>query len=614
MRAGALAAKGEVEFRVWSPFSKKVDVAVQTKRGDWTREPMQSKDDGFYGASVEVDSGTKYMYVLDGKKTRPDPISRYQPKGVMGPSEVVDPEAFPWTDQGWRGVDQKDLLIYEVHTGTYTKAGTFESIRPHLRHLREELGVTAIELMPVGQFPGDRNWGYDGVFIYAVQNSYGGPAGLKALVDDCHAHGMAVLLDVVYNHVGPEGNCLADYGPYFSYKYKTPWGPAMNFDDRGCDEVRRFVVDNARYWVTEYHLDGIRLDAVHGLFDFSPRHILTEIGDAIRAHESALHRRIHVIAESDLNDPRMVSSKAVGGYGLAAQWSDDFHHAVHSYLTGERQRYYEDFGDLADIEKAIRDGFVYDGRYSKFRGRTHGAPSVGLQGEKFVICIQNHDQVGNRHDGARLSTLLGPSAVRAAIGLLLLAPNIPLIFMGEEFGEVAPFYYFTSHRDPKLAQAVREGRRKEFPGGPLVDPQDRRTFERSKVNHALLKKGQNAEIFRYYMTLIAMRSEHPALRSMDKDLMEVRMSGRTLGVRRWQPGVEDLAVVYALGEAAPAPGRIFPGRWSKIFDSEHGHQRNLPDASPENGAGDRHGALFGVTVYRGAGHGRGAEATASRTE
>jgi maltooligosyltrehalose trehalohydrolase len=543
---------------------------------------------------VDVNAGTKYLYSLDGgKKKRPDPRSRYQPDGVHGPSEVVDPDAFRWTDQRWKGVAQDDLVIYEMHTGTYTPEGTFESILPRLDYLRNELGITAIELMPVAQFPGTRNWGYDGVYAYAPQNSYGGPAGLKSLVDRCHDMGLAVLLDVVYNHFGPEGNYLADFGPYFSSRYKTPWGLAVNYDDHGCDEVRQFVVDNARFWVSEYHLDGLRLDAIHGIFDFSPRHILTEIGDAIRAQEAALGRRLHVIAESDLNDPKIISEKGTGGYGLDAQWSDDFHHSVHSYLTGERSRYYSDFGSIDDIEKSIRDGFVYDGKYSKFRGRTHGASSSDLPGRKFVVCIQNHDQVGNRPDATRLGALLKPPALKMAIGLLLLAPNIPLLFMGEEFADNAPFYYFTSHADPKLVEAVREGRRREHheeghTSIPYVDPQDPSTFEKSKVNHALLNEKFNREIFQYYRELISMRARHPALRGMNKDNMEIVKSKRALVIRRWEPDVEELVLIYDFGGSPVAPGGLFDGRWHRIFDSEGGESSNSDNSKRTAATSRRH--------------------------
>jgi maltooligosyltrehalose trehalohydrolase len=552
---------------------------------------MRPAEGGFFVATKKLGPGSKYMYVLDGKKKRPDPVSRYQPEGVFGPSQVVDPEDYEWADGAWKGVEPDDLLIYELHTGTYTEAGTFEAILPHLRRLRTELGVTAIELMPVAQFPGHRNWGYDGVFLYAVQNSYGGPGGLKALVDECHAEGLAVLLDVVYNHVGPEGNCLADYGPYFSYKYKTPWGPAINYDDRGCDNVRRFVIDNALYWVTEYHLDGVRLDAIHGIFDFSAEHILCEMRDSIRGQESILGRRIHLIAESDLNDPRVISPREKGGFDLDAQWSDDFHHSVHAYLTGERFGYYQDFGDLADIEKAIRDGFVYDGRFSKFRDRRFGAPSAWLPGSRFVICIQNHDQVGNRLDGARLSTLLPQPALHAAVGLLLLAPNIPLLFMGEEFGEVRPFHYFTSHKDADLARAVRDGRRNEFkswggPGSPFLDPQSPRTFELSRLDHSLRDRAPNARTFRYYSRLISLRREHPALHSSDRRAMEVRRIGRVLGIRRWARE-EEIAAIFALGEAPPPVQNFFFGSWKKLFDSVEYEDRKK-GGQP---------SLYGVTVY-----------------
>ncbi len=369
----------------------------------------------------------------------------------------------------------------------------------------------------------------------------------------------------------------------------------MNYDERGCDAVRRFIVDNALYWVTEYHFDGLRLDAVHGIFDSSTTHILAGVAAAVKAQESNLQREIHAIAESDLNDPRVVTSGALGGNDLDAQWSDDFHHSVHAYLTGERARYYEDYGDLADIEKALSDGFVYDRRYSSYRGKTYGASSVGLPGKKFVVCLQNHDQVGNRRDGARLGTLLGPSELRTAVGLLLLAPYLPLLFMGEEFGEVAPFLYFTSHQDPKLARAVTEGRKREFASGPsdekeFADPQDRQTFERSKVDHSLQNSKENKSWTRYYSALIAMRKEHPALRSLDKECMQVRRIGRSLGMRRWEPGGEEVAAVYSLGDAAPGPDEFFDGEWKPIFDSEEWEPRAEKNAATTRGR-------FGLRVY-----------------
>jgi maltooligosyltrehalose trehalohydrolase len=580
---------GEVGFRVWAPNSEKVEVLTLGAPGGWRRTPLDAEPLGFHSGTVDgARPGTRYLYSLDGgKKKRPDPRSRYQPEGVHSPSEVVDPGAFQWTDGPWKGVAQEDLIIYELHTGTYTPEGTFESIIAHLGRLRDGLGVTAIELMPVAQFPGDRNWGYDGVYPFAPQNSYGGPTGLKRLVDGCHAAGLAILLDVVYNHLGPEGNYLGDYGPYFSSKYRTPWGLAVNYDDRGCDEVRRFVVDNALSWVSEYHFDGLRLDAIHGIFDFSPKHILAEVGDAVKAEAAAQGRRLTVIAESDLNDPKVIEPRATGGYDLDAQWSDDFHHSVHAYLTGERFSYYSDFGSLEDIEKAILGGFVYDGRYSRFRGMTHGAhPPPGLRGDKFVVCLQNHDQVGNRPDGARLATLIDPPGLRLAAALLVLSPYVPLLFMGEEFGEKAPFYYFTSHGDAGLVEAVREGRKREHAEAhaqfdvPFIDPQDPRTFEVSKVDHRLpIRRSWNREMLRYYRGLIAMRALHPALKNMCRDRIEVSRSRGALVVRRWEPSVEELALVYDFEGRGVAPQGLLDGRWRLIFDSEGGdeHEKRMDD-------------------------------------
>jgi maltooligosyltrehalose trehalohydrolase len=583
-------SEGGVEFRVWAPFVKRVALELTSPKGERSSMQMEADDRGFHVLNTEARAGSRYMYVLDGDKRRPDPVSRFLPQGVHGPSEVVDASDFPWTDAAWRGVPHEQLLVYEIHVGTYTPEGTFAGVSRKLDYLKHEVGVTAVELMPVGQFPGERNWGYDGVSPYAPQNSYGGPAGLKKLVDQCHAKGLAVLLDVVYNHLGPEGNYLGEFAPYFSNKYKTPWGPALNYDDRGCDEVRRFVVNNALYWITEYHFDGLRLDAVNGIFDFSPRNILLELTDAVHARKESLGRELHVIAESDLNDPKLVSPRDLGGYGLDAQWSDDFHHSVHAFLTGERFRYYEDFGKMRDIEKALRDGFVYDGRYSEFRGRTHGAPSSGLPGKRFLISVQNHDQIGNRPDGARLSTLLTRPALKVAVGLLLLAPNVPLLFMGEEFGETAPFHYFVSHSDPALVRAVREGRRNEMyfkQGGRFFsDPQDRATFESSKLNHGLRRRASNRELLRYYRALIEMRRSHPALGRMNRDHMEIRTleeEGCML-VRRWEPGVEELLLVYVLGAAvAQLDTNLLKGAWKQIFESEarpDRHDRGVPSRGP----------------------------------
>jgi maltooligosyltrehalose trehalohydrolase len=370
--------------------------------------------------------------------------------------------------------------------------------------------------MPVAQFPGERNWGYDGVDLYAPQNSYGGPEGLRQLVDAAHAEGLAVILDVVYNHVGPEGNYLNSFGPYFTEKYKTPWGPTVNYDDAQSDEVRRFVIDNALYWITEYHVDGLRLDAVHGIFDMSAKHLLQELAEAVHARGEALGRRVIVIGESDLNDPRLLRTPEEGGYGLDAQWSDDFHHAVHAALTGETLGYYSDFGSVETIGASLTEPFVYDGCYSAHRKRRHGGPSTGIPRSKFVVAIQNHDQIGNRASGDRLTTTLAPDQLRLAAALLLLSPYVPLLFMGEEYGERNPFQYFVSHSDPQLADAVREGRRKEFEafgwGDDVPDPLAEDTFQRSKLDHGKMARSQHAQLFALYRDLLALRREEPLLR------------------------------------------------------------------------------------------------------
>ena len=451
---------GSVKFSVWAPRVQKL--TLQSVAPAWS-VPMERQDNGVYSVVVRgLPSDSHYYYRLDDGRLRPDPVSRLQPEGVHGPSAIVEPTDFPWTDTEWQGISLRDAITYELHVGTCTPAGTFTAIIPLLDYLKNELGITAIELMPVAEFPGSRNWGYDGVHPYAPHTAYGGARGLKTLVNACHETGLAVVLDVVYNHLGPEGNYLSEYGPYFTDRYTTPWGQAVNFDGDDSREVRRYFIDNALYWVTEYHIDGLRLDAIHAIFDKSHTHILQELGEAMHAQAHALDRTILVIAESDLNDKQVISDLSDGGWGLDAQWSDDFHHALHVLLTGERNGYYQDFGTLADLRLALTEGFVYQGQGSQYRQRPHGTPSRHLAGERFVICSQNHDQVGNRAYGERLSTLVPFPALKLAAGLVLCAPNSPLLFMGEEYGEPAPFLYFTSHTDPALAQAVREGRRREF--------------------------------------------------------------------------------------------------------------------------------------------------------
>lgn len=507
-----------VKFRVWAPYAE--SVAVKLIDQDRVVVPMQRDDRGYFEAVV---SGTapraRYRYVLDGVKERPDPASRFQSDGVHGPSVVVDPTAFRWTDIGWGGKALDEFIIYELHVGTFTKDGTFEAIIPHLSYLRETVGITAIELMPVAEFPGRRNWGYDGVYPFAPQSSYGGPDGMKRLVDACHAAGLAVILDVVYNHVGPEGNYLSDFGPYFTDRYRTPWGAAVNYDGPDSDEVRRYVIDNALYWVTEYHIDGLRLDAIHGIFDFSAQHILKDIASAVHTQAQRLGRHVSVIAESDLNDTRVIDSPKVGGYGLDGQWNDDFHHALRVVVTGERKGYYEDFQGLRDLATAVRDGFVYDARYSAHRRRRHGASSRHCRPSQFVVFAQNHDQIGNRAVGDRLSTQLPWDALKTIRALVVLSPHIPLFFMGEEYGETAPFQYFIEHGDPDLVEAVRQGRQREFAHfgwnpEEIPDPQDPATFARSRLNRERLVDWQLA-LLRWTNALIQLRKAEPSLGAGD---------------------------------------------------------------------------------------------------
>lgn len=517
LERGATVTPDGVRFEVWAPRARSVAVRVATERRH-ADHPLASDGDGVFSGEVRgLRAGARYRYVLDGARALPDPVSRSQPEGVHGPSAVVDPSAFRWTDAGWRGLAMPDYVIYELHVGTFTPEGTFDAAIAHLGELRA-LGVTAVEVMPVAEFPGPRNWGYDGVHLYAPQSSYGGPEGLRRFVDAAHRVGLAVVLDVVYNHVGPEGNYLDAFGPYFTERYRTPWGRAVNYDDAGSDEVRRFVVDNARYWVTEYHVDGLRLDAIHGIFDFSPTHVLREVADAVHAQARALGRQVVVIGESDLNDPRVVDARRYG-WGLDAQWADDFHHAVHAFLTGERSGYYADYGGSEMIARALARPFVYAGERSPHRGRRHGAPAEGMPRWRFVVCLQNHDQVGNRATGERLSRLTTPERRKVATALLLLSGYVPLIFMGEEYGERNPFQYFVSHGDPDLVEAVRQGRRAEFAsfgwGEEVPDPQSEETFARSRLERVAARSAEQTALRHLYEDLLRLRREEPALRPGD---------------------------------------------------------------------------------------------------
>jgi maltooligosyltrehalose trehalohydrolase len=516
-RCGALARQdGSVCWRVWAPSAKSVDL-ILIEGGH--RQPcrLARDEEGYFNhTQAGVREGQRYAFRVDNGPERPDPASLWQPDGVHQPSAVVLPGHFRWTDQDWKGVHRQDLVIYELHVGTFTPDGTFDAVIPRLDDLRK-LGVTAIEIMPVAQFPGRRNWGYDGTFLYAAQNSYGGPHGLQRLVDACHAAGLAIFLDVVYNHLGPEGNYLREFGPYFADRYRTFWGQAFNYDSAGCDPVRDFVTDNARMWIEEYHCDGLRLDAVHAIYDFSPHHILQAIKESTDECSRRLGWPVHVIAESDLNDIRLLLPPERGGYNLDGQWSDDFHHAVHAYLTAERQGYYQDYGRVEDLAQVLQKPFLYTGQHSRRRNRRHGAPSRDLPGDHFVASIQNHDQVGNRARGDRLSKLLPPPAQRLAASLLLLSPYVPLLFMGEEYGEEHPFLFFCSFSDGRLIENVRKGRRQEFAAfawqGEVPDPQNETTFNASRLTWSWPPRSFQAGLRQLYADLLAARSCWPALKN-----------------------------------------------------------------------------------------------------
>ena len=507
---------GEVRWTTWAPFSEKVTLVMHPD-GRRVLRPMQPAALGYHVYEEEdVEDGRRYFYKLSDGGEYPDPASRWQPDGVHRPSAVFTPEAFAWTDAAWRGVPRKQLVIYELHVGTFTREGTFAAVIPRLPELKS-LGVTAIEIMPVGQFSGDRNWGYDGVHPYAVQNTYGGPRELQRLVDAAHRLGLAVFLDVIYNHLGPEGNYIHKFGPFFTDRYHTPWGDAVNFDGPQSDAVRKFVVDNACMWVTDFHLDGLRLDAVHAIFDYSARHILADLQAAVQRHAAQLGRTVHVIAETHQNDVRLTDPPERGGYGLDGVWSDDFHHSVWTVLSGERDGYYQDFGRPQHLAKVFNDVFVYDGCYSPFRRRRHGSRVEGRDRSQFVVCIHNHDQVGNRAQGDRSSTVIPFAAQRLACGLLMLAPHVPLLFMGEEYAETRPFPFFCSFGDPDLVEAVRRGRRAEFEaldfrwGSDIPDPQDPATFHAARLDWQWLPSTPHAHMRQLYTDLLAARRQWPPL-------------------------------------------------------------------------------------------------------
>ncbi|HBE87986.1 MAG TPA: malto-oligosyltrehalose trehalohydrolase, partial [Elusimicrobia bacterium] len=576
---GVLPVRGGLAFTVWAPSAEKMEVRVYSPRRMKLR--MKKAGGGYWKAFARgLGPGARYKYALNGRDERPDPASGFQPEGVHGPSEAVGHSSFRWSDAAWRGLPPERMIIYELHPGTFTPSGDFAGVESRIPYLKS-LGVNAVELMPVSQFPGSRNWGYDGVYPYAPQNTYGGPEGLKRLVDACHRAGMAVILDVVYNHLGPEGNYLGAYGPYFTDRYRTPWGDAVNYDGAGSPAVREYFIGSAMGWFRDYHVDALRLDAVHGIFDFGAKHFLAELSERTRGLSRLLGRRLSLIAESDLNDVRALAPASAGdatrhgvpvpsGWGMDAQWSDDFHHALHTLLTGERKGYYEDFGEFGQLAKAFADGFVYDWAWSPHRGRRHGSCSRSVHPGKFVVCSQNHDQVGNRLLGERLSVLAGEGRLRLAAGAVILSPYVPMLFMGEEYAEKNPFQYFVSHGDPGLVKAVREGRKREFAAfgwkKEPPDPQGEGTFAASRLDWDRTGAGGHASMLDFYRRLIALRRGIPALGCVPRRDVVVKISGKTITLIR-RRGRSASAVIFNFGRSS-AGVRPPAGGWRPAFDSE----------------------------------------------
>ncbi|MFA5385132.1 MAG: malto-oligosyltrehalose trehalohydrolase [Eubacteriales bacterium] len=568
---GAYPVENQSFFCVWAPKADSVAVHLVSPKDKLF--PLTKGKRGYhFGKIAGVEHGSKYYFLLNKKAERPDPASRYQPEGVHGPSEVVNTFLYRWSDQNWPGPKKRDLILYELHAGTYTANGALEDLIPCLDRLID-LGITAIELMPVGQFPGSRNWGYDVIYPYAVQNTYGGPESLQKLVDACHGKGLAVVLDAVYNHFGPGGNYLADFGYYFTERYHTPWGPAINFDGPGSDEVKRFYIENALMWINEFHIDGLRLDAIHAIEDRSAVPFLEELADVIHRQADRLGRRIYVFAESDLNDDRVIRPRTLSGFGLDAQWSDDFHHSLQTLVTGEQKGYYSDFGSMEHIARSFRTGYTYTGQHSSFRERRHGRIPVLPDASKFIVFAQNHDQVGNQGQSKRTGATVPFEALKLIAGVVILAPFLPLLFMGEEYGETAPFHFFTDYSDPVLADAVFKGRKKEislFCGENWVpDPQDTETFFMSRLDHHLVQREKHSLLFEFYRNLILLRKELPAINEsnlQDQEIITFEKE-RMLYMRRWY-GSSEISTVFTFSEESVSARLPLPSaKWLCRLDS-----------------------------------------------
>lgn len=579
-KIGAWHTPAATEFILWAPLKKKVELVFyapgQFRNGIVTSLPdkpsathtMESDPSGYWRIFLFVSPGTLYAFRLDDKEIVPDPASLFQPYGVHGPSAVID-RHFDWTDTGWKGIPLSNKIIYELHTGTFSPTHDFEGIIYRLDYL-QDLGINAIELMPLAQFPGDRNWGYDGVYPFAIHNTYGGFTGFRRLVNAAHAKGIAVIVDVVYNHFGPEGNYLHAIAPYFTDKYKTPWGMALNFDDAWSDGVRNYFLQNARMWLEDYHVDALRLDAVHAIRDGSAIHIMQQLKELTADIERRCNCKKELIAELDLNDPRYINPPAKGGYGIDGQWIDEFHHALRSLMTGETNGYYEDFGTIGHLEKAFRHTYVYNGCYSIHRKRTFGGHADNSPYDQFVVFAQNHDQIGNRAIGDRLTSNLNFEQLKLAAATVLLSPYVPLLFMGEEYGEENPFPFFGSFGDTELCEAIRKGRAEEFKhfhdGMDIPDPMARQTFDSATLSFNYTE-GPGAALFALYRHLIQLRKTRPALQGRSRDCMIVHPStGLTLPIER-KIFNDHLFIWFNYGDQPVALDNITGHYLEKIFDT-----------------------------------------------
>ncbi|MDB5112072.1 MAG: malto-oligosyltrehalose trehalohydrolase [Mucilaginibacter sp.] len=559
---------GTAEILVWAPLADSVFISIR----DQALLPLAKQELGYWKLDTDrLKPGMTYRFIINNEPV-PDVASLFQPDSVHGPSQAFNVNDFNWTDGSWQNIALQDYLMYELHTGTFTPESTFEGIEQKLDYLID-LGITAIELMPVAQFPGDRNWGYDGVYPFAVQNSYGGPFGLQQLVNACHRKGLAVVLDVVYNHVGPEGNYLNKYGPYFTDKYKTPWGNAVNFDDAGCNQVRRYFIENALMWFRDFHVDALRMDAVHAIKDLSPKHILREIKEHVDELMQQTGKIHYLIVECDLNDTRFINPLDQQGYGMDTQWIDEFHHALRVTAGGKKEGYYSDFNPVSSLAEAYVNGYVYHGQYSVHREKYFGTTTENNPGRQFVVFSQNHDQVGNRMLGERSSQLFSFEMQKLLAGAVMVSPFLPMLFMGEEYSEPHPFLYFISHTDPELVIAVRKGRKAEFAAfhseGEAPNPDAMKTFQQSKLQWDILDEEPQKTMLQYYKALIALRKKYPALKIPDRKKLKIAYdeSAKTITLHRWQ---DTQSIVCFMNFSAEQQPIIIPNdiqQWQKLFDS-----------------------------------------------